>query len=88
METGCISGYLGDEVYERLSSQLLDPRCVEAGQIVSLSFPLCFAGAIKCPVLYNTHHHNKTIRGPASSPQCVEGSWDVLLNNFHKTLHC
>lgn len=43
--------YLGDEVYERLSSELFDPLGVEAGQVVGLSFPLCFAAAIKRPVL-------------------------------------
>ncbi len=52
MVTECMCGYLGDEVYERLSSQLFDPLCVETGQIVGLRLPLCLTAAIESPVLY------------------------------------
>lgn len=51
MVTKRMPGYLGDEVYERLSSQLLDPLCVETGQVIGLSLPLGLAAAVKCPVL-------------------------------------
>lgn len=50
MVTKC--GYLGNEVNERLRSQFLDPWCVETGQIVELSLPLCLTAAVKCPVFY------------------------------------
>lgn len=47
-------GYLGDEVNERLSSQLLDPLCVETGQVVRLGLPLRLAAAVKSPVFCKT----------------------------------
>ncbi len=47
-------GYLGDEVNERLSSQLLDPLRVETGQVVRLRLPLRLAAAVKSPVLCKT----------------------------------
>lgn len=43
-------GYLGDEVDERLSSELLDPLSVETRQVVRLSLPLRLAAAVKRPV--------------------------------------
>lgn len=45
--------YLGDQVDERLSSELLNPLCVETGQVVVLSLPLCLTAAIESPILYN-----------------------------------
>lgn len=50
--------YLGDEVDERLSSELLDPLCVETGQVVGLSLPLRLTAAVKSPILYKRRKTN------------------------------
>lgn len=60
MVTGFMSGYLSDEVYQRLSSQLFDPLGVETGQVVGLSLPLRLAAAVKSAVLYEMR---QTVRG-------------------------
>lgn len=46
------NGYLGDELYERLSPQLLDLLRVETGQVVGLRLPLSFAAAVERPVFW------------------------------------
>lgn len=46
-----MNSYLGDEVYERLSSQVFNSLCVETGQVVGLRLPLRLTAAIKGPVL-------------------------------------
>lgn len=46
-----MGGHLGDQIYERLRAELLDPLCVEAGQVVGLSLSLGFAGTVERPVL-------------------------------------
>lgn len=61
MVTSCVHGYLGNEVYEGLSSQLLDPLCVETRQIVGLSLPLRLAATVKSPVLYTTIQTNGSL---------------------------
>lgn len=48
---------LGDQVDERLSSELLDPLCVETGQVVELSLPLRLTAAIESPILYNKNRN-------------------------------
>lgn len=74
MGTGCVGGYLGDEVHERLSSQLLDPLRVEAGQVVGLGLPLCFAAAVKRPVLWGDTPESQRTAGGGRVQVCPSSS--------------
>ena len=43
--------HLGDEVDERLSSQLVDALLVQTGQVVELGLPLCLAAGVERAIL-------------------------------------
>lgn len=60
MVTQFMSVNLGDQVDDRLRSELFNPLCVETGQVVELSLPLRLTAAIESPILYNKNR--QTVR--------------------------
>lgn len=60
MVTQFMSVNLGNQVDERLCSELLNPLCVETGQVVELSLLLRLTAAIESPILYNKNR--QTVR--------------------------